>query len=391
MNNMKQKYFQTFKYSIILLFCFLLTNTGCNQVKSKLSDRVLIGAIRWDAWHTPNKLTKGEDPVESVERSLSPKQYHFRVPFFGKIISDSVIRINGYTPEIMEKEIQYAKEGGLDYWAFLLYNPQSSMSQGLSLYLASKKRNEINFCAIAQPDNFCDDDTSGNGKYRLLKLIKEPGYQSVMGNRPIIYIFRPDDDWVRKVGGPRKARQMIDEFRLEVKKANCGDPYLVVMHFNTELAKEMANILGAEAISAYAIWGNGGFNGSPYSELASATKKIWTKSEAPGSQVVPLVMSGWDRRPRIEHPVPWERSWQKPYEGMEKYFALPTPGELAEHLKEAIIWTKERKHVCPAKTVIIYAWNEHDEGGWLCPTLDENNHADDSRLEAIHKMLKSIK
>jgi hypothetical protein len=174
-------------------------------------------------------------------------------------------------------------------------------------------------------------------------------------------------------------------------KANSGDPYLVVMHFNIEHAKKMADILGAEAISDYAIWGNGGLNGSPYSELTAAARNTWIKSEATGAQVVPLVMTGWDRRPRIERPVPWETGWQKPYEGMEKYFALPTPEELAEHLKEAIMWTKERKQVCPAKTVIIYAWNEHDEGGWLCPTISENNDVDDSRLKAMKKVLESIK
>jgi hypothetical protein len=60
-------------------------------------------------------------------------------------------------------------------------------------------------------------------------------------------------------------------------------------------------------------------------------------------------------------------------------------------LKEAIMWTKERKQVCPAKTVIIYAWNEHDEGGWLCPTISENSDVDDSRLKALKKVLESIK
>lgn len=75
---------------------------------------------------------------------------------------------------------------------------------------------------------------------------------------------------------------------------------------------------------------------------------------------------------------------------MGKYFALPTPGELAAHLKEAILWTKDRKQVYPAKRVIIYEWNEHDEGGWLCPTIDENDQFNASRLKALKKVLKSI-
>ena len=318
------------------------------------------------------------------------KLIHFRIPFLGGIIPDSVIKFDGYTQQIIDQEIEFAKQGGLDYWAFLLYSPENSMSQGLSLYLSSKKRSDINYCAIAQPVNYSVDEGYGNGRARLLKLIKEPGYQKVMGNRPLIYIFRPDEAWVEKVGGNEKARQLIDALRSESIKANCGDPYLVIMHFDIELAKKMANILGAEAISDYAIWGSGGFNGTPFSELTASTRNVWIKSEATGAQVVPLVMTGWDRRPRIERPVPWETGWQKPYEGMEKYFALPTPEELAAHLKEAILWTKERKQTCPAKAVIIYAWNEHDEGGWLCPTLYENNKADASRLKALKKVLKSL-
>jgi len=387
---MNQRHLLPIIFQAIMLLIILSALFGCSQSISKAPERILVGAIRWDAWHTPAQLLTGEDPVKSVERSLSPKRYHFRVPFFGKIISDSVIKIDGYTSKIMDEEIKYAMNGGLDYWAFLLYDPNSSMSQGLAHYLSSKKRSAINFCAIAQPDNLCFDEKSGNGETRLLKLFKEPGYQKVAGDRPLIYIFRPEDEWVEKIGGLDKTRKLIDAFRMESIKAHCGNPYVVVMHFNVEHAKKMADILGAEAISDYAIWGSGGLNGTPYSELTAATRNVWTRSESTGAQVVPLVMSGWDRRPRIERPVPWERSYQKPYVGMEKYFSLPTPEELAAHLKDAITWTKSRKQVCPAKTVLVYAWNEHDEGGWLCPTLDKNNQPDDSRLKALNKVIHSL-
>jgi hypothetical protein len=37
-----------------------------------------------------------------------------------------------------------------------------------------------------------------------------------------------------------------------------------------------------------------------------------------------------------------------------------------------------------ANTVLIYAWNETDEGGWLHPTLAEGT----ARLDAIKKVLK---
>lgn len=34
--------------------------------------------------------------------------------------------------------------------------------------------------------------------------------------------------------------------------------------------------------------------------------------------------------------------------------------------------------------MLIYAWNENDEGGWLVPTAP----CDQTRLEALHKLLR---
>ena len=115
---------------------------------------------------------------------------------------------------------------------------------------------------------------------------------------------------------------------------------------------------------------------------------FWERCEKTGAQVVPIAMAGWDRRPRIEHPVPWEK-YQKPGEGMERYYATPTPQELAAHIEEAMRWAAERPARCPAQAVILYAWNEHDEGGWLQPTLGADGKPDASRIRAIGKVLRS--
>jgi hypothetical protein len=94
-------------------------------------------------------------------------------------------------------------------------------------------------------------------------------------------------------------------------------------------------------------------------------------------------MSGWDRRPRVEHPVPWEK-YQKPGAGIEKYYQAPQPDELASHLQHALDWTRGHPKSTSANAILIYAWNENDEGGWLVPTLSEG----DARLLAIKRVLK---
>jgi len=41
--------------------------------KSDITEEVLVGAIRWDAWN-------GGEVTRQVERTLGPKKYHGRLP-----------------------------------------------------------------------------------------------------------------------------------------------------------------------------------------------------------------------------------------------------------------------------------------------------------------------
>jgi hypothetical protein len=47
---------------------------------------------------------------------------------------------------------------------------------------------------------------------------------------------------------------------------------------------------------------------------------------------------------------------------------LPILGELAAHLTGAFDYVAAHPERCEANTVIMYAWNEHSEGGFLCPS-----------------------
>jgi hypothetical protein len=68
-----------------------------------------------------------------------------------------------------------------------------------------------------------------------------------------------------------------------------------------------------------------------------------------------------------------------------------TPEEIAAHVQRAIEWTGQHRSITPANTIIIYAWNEHDEGGWLCPTWRADGQPDDSRLQALQGMLGGLR
>lgn len=352
--------------------------------------RPLIGAIRWDAWHTPwSRVQPGADdgPVRAMELSLGPRRYQWRLPFFGHLVSDSEVRIDGYTQAIVDQEIAYAKAGGLDYWAFLLYAEGSAMSQGLSLYLSSDRKHDVGFCAIAGANLFGNAKQFPDCVARLVRLMAEPNYVKVDGGRPLLYVFRADEGWVEAWGGGGSARCLFGALRKTAKAAGHGDPYIVAMNDTADQGKAIADVIGADAITAYAVAGDGGTNGTPYADLSWRARQFWDECAGTGRPVVPLVMSGWDRRPRVEHPVPWERQWQKPNVGLDRYYAAPTPGELASHISEAMRWAAADTQRCPAQVTLIYAWNEHDEGGWVCPTLGAHGFPDRSRLDAIANML----
>jgi hypothetical protein len=144
----------------------------------------------------------------------------------------------------------------------------------------------------------------------------------------------------------------------------------------------LARALGADALSAYAIAESD--IAAPYARLARQAERRWDEYAATGLAVVPTVMSGWDRRPRIENPVSWEH-WQRPGAGLDRYYQAPQPEELAAHLRRCLDWIEAHPRVGAARAALIYAWNENDEGGWLVPTLP----FDDTRIEAVRHVLCS--
>ena len=109
--------------------------------------------------------------------------------------------------------------------------------------------------------------------------------------------------------------------------------------------------------------------------------------------MITFATTGWDTRPRIERPVSWLPNIQAkpdatpPGQQMSLVDAVTaTPDQLAQHLKEAIAWTQANGDINPANVVLLYAWNENDEGGWLIPTLNSDGSTNCSRIKAIQAL-----
>jgi len=332
--------------------------------------RPLVGAIRWDAW-------TGGEITQQVERTLGPAKYHFRLPWFAEVPGPDRARIDGSPQAVMDREIGFAADAGLDYWAFLIYGQNSSMSAALAQYLKSEKKQRVKFCVIlhgslsAAPEQWPDE------RERLVRLMREPTYLKVLGDRPLVYMFHDGFVTSDKVGRLKELREAAGQAGL--------NPYMVYMGWNPKADFQAASPVGFDAVSAYAFSSSGRFD--RYEQLAQATEQsYWQAALTAKVPLIPLVTTGWDKRPRIDNPVSWEKG--QDYHTEVRWIDPPQPGEIAAHLKRGLQFVTTHADLCPARAIIIYAWNEYDEGGWLAPTRGADGKPNDERLRAVRNVLR---
>jgi hypothetical protein len=330
---------------------------------------VALGAIRWDAWYAP-----GSPPTVAMERALTPAPWRHRAPFFAEVpAGEAPIRLPPPSQATMDRQIALAAQAGLDFWAFVSYPSGGSMSEGFRLYRASAQRRQVKFCFIAEAARWGRAGAPSDIFIDHAALLAEPEHLRVQDGRPLYFLaFLSDDLIAENWGGIAGLRAAIDEFRRRVRAAGGGNPYLVIMTPVPDQARRWVPLLGADAASAYA-W-QAGARAAPYAALAGHAERGWAAHAALGLAVVPTAMAGWDRRPRVQNPVPWE-GWQRPGEGMDRYYAAPSAAELSQHIRRAVAFAATQ----PPRAALVYAWNENDEGGWIEPT----HPFDDRRLGAL--------
>lgn len=328
----------------------------------------VVGAIRWNAWQKGNPWQK----------NLNPHKWHYRLPFYGREVSENEVVCEADSQEVMDKEIEYANAMGLGYWAFLhSHSPGKpwhtvESNYALKLYLASKIKDQVGLSMVLIPSKIWEDQVA-----EMVEFVQEKSYQTVMGGRPLIYLLfwdsygRPENKW----GDLATTRKHMDFLRQEVVKCGRQNPYLVTLSIGTEEAVRYVDQCGLDALSNYAGWANG-----TYQDLAAANRARWEEFKATGRKMVPNLNSGWDPRPRFEGyfgEIYKTREWAE----------AGSPVEVAEHIGSAVKWALANPEAAEAQTILVYAWNENDEGGWLMPTMGDGT----GRVVEIRKVLERIK
>lgn len=340
--------------------------------------RPVVGAIRWDAWY-------GEgSPVSEVEKTLGPRKYHHRLPFFAQVISPSEVSINGDAQSVIEQEIAFAADAGLDYWAFVDYWDHGNLGIALRRYREAPDKQGIRYCLIEEGRRL--DHVGTPGWPRLVTHFQDPHYLHVLGGRPLLFIY----------GLPEAvSRADFESLAQQTTAAGLEKPYIVLMGWNPQADAAAMEKFGFSAVSAYAAGAGYEWEQWPYERLTEHVRTAyWEVCRQQRLETVTFATAGWDPRPRVEHPTPWVRVTPRPDPTPPAQqqplvdAVMATPDQLAGHLREALAWTQQNRDLNPANAVIVYGWNENDEGGWLIPTLQPGGGIDRARVDALAKVLR---
>ena len=350
---------------VIQLLCGFLAITPLISANAANPNQTLVGAIRWDGniGDIPTfGWANGQYIGQQTDRALGPNKYHFRIPFFSQEIDSNTVFCAETNQAIMDQDIAYAKSAGINYWAFVFYGDGSGMDMGRNLYDSSSHKGDVNYCYIVS------GQMQTNYFPTLGWRFAQTNYPTVLGGRPLVYFLE---------NGTYFSADDITNLRNQTTAAGLANPYVVVMRFSASDAANVATLLGADAIGNYT---GGGSNGGPYSQVASSDDYYWNQWMITGWPVVPWITGGWDPRPRIDNPVAGHiyatNNWSQ--EG--------APWQIASHLQEGLNWVDSNPTVAEANTVLIYAWNELDEGyNGLCPTL----YTGTDNLDALKQILLS--
>lgn len=330
-----------------------------------------IGAVRWDACYANGGMSH-----RCLQNDMSQAAFQHRSPWWTERVSSNVIALNG-TQETMDAEINLAADNGVDYWAFLLYpaeyfGPNNATARSRALYESSTINSRVKWAQMRQ-----GSDWGSTGSYAAKVAIAaaqalQSNYQRVLTNRPLVFVFNAYESLDAFWGGSYvNFKAAIDSFRSVVQAGGAGDPYMVsISTLNAAQAVTDKTGLGLDAATMYAV-GTQTVPRQPYSTLATHIEgTTWPILLASGG-MLPMCSQGWDRRPRIERPVEWELSVQRPYFGRDLYTVPPTPSEFQAHVEAGISYISANPAECSSQSLLISTWSEFDEGGGICPTIGD--------------------
>jgi ribosomal protein L7/L12 len=345
---------------------FLLALMPLTAQAQQPKPRAMVGAYYFDGWN-------GKTEEHHLTKLLRTK-YADRKPVWGW---------RDDTLEIMQKQIDLCADHDIAFWAFDWYYPErenktTPLNNALDLYLKTPNSHRLKFCLmVANHGGFRIGPKDWDACcQRWIELFKQPTHLRV-GGEPLLIIFSPNE-LQKAFGGVDGVRQALDTLRTKAKQA--GLPGVAVAAC-TGPGKHLDSLArsGYTLLTGYAYplgWLNGG-GSQPFQKLIDGGEQIFDQfAETTPLPYVPAITAGWDRRP-------WEED-KLPPEKMSVWYPDRTPKLVEEFVRLGVHWLdKHSEKTTPERLLLIYAWNENGEGGYLTPTATDGP----KYLEAVQRAI----
>ncbi len=333
-----------------------LLNAAPLPGQAAATSRVRAGAYYFDGW------TGKTDPIHLPPRLR--EEFADREPVWGWR-DDSL--------PIVEQQIDYAADHGLAFFAFDWYWPegpdkQTPLNTALALYHQARNKQRLQFCLlVANHGGFRIGPADWEAVTELwVRLFREPMHLKV-GGKPLLIFFAPRE--LRQAFGSAEAVNAAFD-RLDAKARDAGLEGLCVAActapgptnnpgYLTELKAEGYCCLTGYNYPRYLTKGPDKIQ--PFSRLIEGHEQIWSRFAADSPlPYIPVVTTGWDKRP-----------WEDPArpETHEVYYPDRTPVQVADFVARTVTWLDAHPDKTPKERILLlYAWNENGEGGYLTPT-----------------------
>jgi hypothetical protein len=348
-----------FTKTILLFGLLAFIGWSCNNTARKTKSQLKIGAYYFDGWAGQNRHDGdtanpwAKNAPTHLTRSLA-KEFSNREPVWGWR-DDSLA--------IMERQIDLAADNGIEFFLFCWYwrdsngsiNPEAienlNLHTSMNLYLKAKNKNRIKFGLLVanhQGSEIIGTENWEKATEYWMKYFKDPQHVKVDG-KPLVVIFNSrgiDNDALALMQKVAK-KQGLPGLTI----AGCGKTDFTA-------GKSFAYRTVYNANPGYVA----GLEEHKYSELADAHIKQWIGTEE--QPCIPTIIAGWDKRPmgdkEADGAIKWWPGW---------YFPDRTPEQFKKLLNDAITWMDQHPtQTAKERIVLVYAWNELGEGGYLVPT-----------------------
>lgn len=326
------------------------------------SPRIRVGAYWWDGWFEGSPYIR--EPLTS--------EFKDREPIWGWR-DDSQAAV--------DMSIRLAARYRVDFFAFLWYpqadwkfpggQPSGVMNNGLKYYLSSRvaERQRVGFLLmIAQPPKASDWEQTC--RLWVHAYLSHERYVRIDG-RPAMFFYELAT-LADRLGGPDRLRPALDTLRRIAREERCPDPFLVLRAQRQEARR--LHELGFDGATDYAIAYTPTPGEHSFADLVAAGRRQWASYVGRKLNYIPSVTAGWDGRPR---------AWMK--KRYYEYWYRRSPAEFGAFVRDGLAWIRSHPQDVPAEPLLmIYAWNEVDEGGAICPTRQDGT----AWLEALEAAIR---